>query len=89
MATTNALIFKNLRQDVKSQGGQPYKTIVNDISGGVKSGETLAILGPSGAGKTSLLNILTLNAISPGATCYGKCTLNGQLMTQKLFVEQV
>ena len=87
MATTNALIFKNLRQDVKSQGGQPYKTIVNDISGGVKSGEILAILGPSGAGKTSLCNILTLNAISPGATCYGKCTLNGQLMTQKLFVE--
>jgi ABC-type multidrug transport system ATPase subunit len=91
MATKNSLVFESLRQDVKcpksDSNPEGYKTIVDDISGGVYSGETLAILGPSGAGKTSLLNVLTLNATSPGANCYGKCLLNGKKMDQSMFVK--
>ena len=34
------------------------KTILNDISGSMKGGEVCALMGPSGAGKTSLLNVL-------------------------------
>lgn len=35
------------------------KTIIQGVSGKLHSGELTAIMGPSGAGKTSLLNILT------------------------------
>ena len=34
------------------------KTILNDISGVAKPGQLLSIMGPSGGGKTSLLNVL-------------------------------
>lgn len=36
-----------------------YKTILSGVSGRVAAGEMLAILGPSGAGKTSLVDILS------------------------------
>ena len=63
------------------------KTILEDISGSAKSGEVLAILGPSGAGKTSLLNVLTLNAYGTQAQIFGECSLNGNLLTSDLFKE--
>lgn len=34
-------------------------TILNDICGEFKSGRLTAVLGPSGAGKTSILNVLS------------------------------
>ncbi len=94
MATgQNVFSFHDLRLDVKvfsdtmskMTGNGETRTIVDGVSGECKSGQTLAILGPSGAGKTSLLNILTLNATSPGAEAYGKCTLNGNQIDQSLF----
>jgi ATP-binding cassette subfamily G (WHITE) protein 1 len=38
--------------------GGSVKTILHQVSGNFKSGQLIAILGPSGAGKTSLMNIL-------------------------------
>ena len=38
--------------------GKNAKQILHQISGSFKSGHLTAILGPSGAGKTSLMNIL-------------------------------
>eukprot|EP00605_Chrysophyceae_sp_TOSAG23-4_P001823 GSChrysophyteH1.ASY1.ANO1.2013.1 assembled CDS len=49
--------FEGVVSEVSSSG----KRIVRDVSGECNAGSTLAILGPSGAGKTSLLNLLTLN----------------------------
>ena len=41
----------------------------------VRSGRVLAILGPSGAGKTTLINVLTLNAF--GGVSKGYVALDG------------
>lgn len=38
--------------------GNHVKRILHQLSGTFKSGQLTAILGPSGAGKTSLMNIL-------------------------------
>jgi ABC-type multidrug transport system ATPase subunit len=59
--------------------------IVRDVSGVVKSGETLCIMGPSGAGKTTLLNVLTQNA--PYGKCRGTITLNGHELNKELFAK--
>ncbi|KAG5899972.1 hypothetical protein JTB14_034542 [Gonioctena quinquepunctata] len=48
--------FKDITYTVKEKG---TKHIINGVSGKFLSGELSAIMGPSGAGKTSLLNILT------------------------------
>uniref|UniRef100_A0A0K8WJ67 ATP-binding cassette sub-family G member 1 n=1 Tax=Bactrocera latifrons TaxID=174628 RepID=A0A0K8WJ67_BACLA len=50
-------------------------TILNDICGELKSGRLTAVLGPSGAGKTSILNVLSGFKAS-GVS--GKITFNGE-----------
>ncbi|XP_060531306.1 ATP-binding cassette subfamily G member 4-like [Cylas formicarius] len=49
--------FEDLSFTVKRK--KDAKKIIKGVSGKFKSGELTAIMGPSGAGKTSLLNILT------------------------------
>lgn len=45
--------FKNVRF-----GYNPDKTIINDFSATVKAGQKVAIVGPTGAGKTTMVNLL-------------------------------
>jgi len=63
--------------------GDKQKHILQDVSGKVKHGHVLAIMGPSGAGKTTLISALTLDAF------YGKpagsVTLNGVPITDRIF----
>lgn len=59
------------------------KEILKGISGVAKSGEVLAIMGPSGAGKTMLLNLLTLED-GPGEVS-GDVRLNGKPLTRREF----
>lgn len=47
--------------------GKPRKLIFSQLNGCIKSGQLTAILGPSGAGKTTFLKCLT-NSISNGVT---------------------
>lgn len=51
------LQFQNINAFVNTKG-KNEKQILYDVSGECKPGEILAILGPSGAGKTTLMNIL-------------------------------
>ncbi len=74
-----SLVFEG----VVSVVAKSLRKIVNGVSGKCSAGETLAILGPSGAGKTSLLNLLTLSPT--GCNSYGTVTLNGTPMTQHIF----
>lgn len=61
------------------------KVILSDVSGNARSGEVFAILGPSGAGKTSLLSCISLNSKGNLQQISGKCTLNGNQISQKMF----
>ena len=53
---------KPVRGDVEFShvkfGYEPSKTIINDFSASVKSGQKVAIVGPTGAGKTTMVNLL-------------------------------
>merc|ERR1711966_312534 len=73
--------FEDVRYRVKTKDGETE--ILHGINGGVRSGEVLAILGPSGAGKTCLIDALTMEM--KGGDNYGKVTLNGQDLTRDVF----
>ena len=77
------LAFEDVRFEVGKKGKK--KEILHGISGQVCSGEVLAILGPSGAGKTCLIDLLTLEGKS--GEFYGNVTLNGNPITPELFTK--
>lgn len=56
-ANKSVFAWEGVSYSVGKKGHQA-KTILSDIDGFVAGGELCALLGPSGAGKTSLLNIL-------------------------------
>jgi ABC-type multidrug transport system ATPase subunit/ABC-type multidrug transport system permease subunit len=62
--------FERIRYLFKKE----QRTILFPMSGHVSPGSVLAIMGPSGAGKTSLLNILAQRVKHTG----GEITMNGQ-----------
>jgi ABC-2 type transport system ATP-binding protein len=66
--TENAVIVKNL---VKVYG--KGKTAVNDVSFSVKQGEMFGLIGPDGAGKTSIFRVLTTLLLPDG----GSATVDG------------
>merc|ERR1719498_1665534 len=53
--------FLNVRKATLKVNG---KELVKDVSFDLTSGQTLAIMGPSGAGKTVLMDLLTLEEIA-------------------------
>ena len=85
-----AFIDCKLTLKVNSKGkasafGKEEKVLIRNVSGKVSSGEVLAIMGPSGAGKTVLLNLLTLE--DGPATPTGSVTLNGTLLNMQLYAK--
>lgn len=57
-------------EDVKYKVPEKEKYVLHGITGSVRPGEILALMGPSGGGKTTLLNILS-----------GRIKLNGGSIT--------
>ena len=59
----NAQILSNVRGDVEFQnvtfGYNEDSYVLKDISFNVKRGENIALVGPTGAGKTTIVNLLT------------------------------
>ena len=51
---TGAVSFRNV-----SFGYGPNKPVLNDVSFDVKGGQIIAVVGPTGAGKTTLVNLLS------------------------------
>lgn len=59
----DALPLKHIRGEVRfdkvSFGYQPDRLILNNVSLDIKAGTRVAVVGPTGAGKTTLINLLT------------------------------
>jgi ABC-type multidrug transport system ATPase subunit len=88
--TWEDLTFETIVKDVdKSTLFKPVyklKKILRSLNGSIKSGELLAILGPTGCGKTSLLNVLAARV--PGEL-QQKCKLSGSIfMNGEKMVEE-
>eukprot|EP01038_Epipyxis_sp_PR26KG_P006015 gene6015-8285_t len=67
-----------------------YKTkhILNGLSGCVESGNLLAILGPTGCGKTSLMNVLAARMPTGGSSYFslsGNIEVNGKSRNEEKF----
>lgn len=75
---------KRGKKDAKSDNPEKpvdtkTKTILRNMSGYVKAGSMLAVMGSSGAGKTSLLNLLAGRiTTSKGAKATGEVFVNGE-----------
>ncbi|CAN0443751.1 unnamed protein product [Pylaiella littoralis] len=65
------------------------KKILKGVSGAVRSGQILAIVGASGAGKTSLLDVLVgkIKDGTKGLSVTGDITVNGEIMSRAFFLE--
>lgn len=81
MESPNVFRFRNINFIVGQ--GEKQKYLLRDVSGTVKGGHVLAVMGPSGAGKTTLISALSLDA-HYGITT-GSVTLNGVPLNDKLF----
>jgi len=61
------LLWRNVNMVLKGKGkNEPDRKLLEDVWGEVPEQQTTAIMGPSGAGKTSLLNILAGRAKTRG-----------------------
>lgn len=69
------LMFKQMKYTI---GG---KDVLNEVSGLVKPGQIMAIMGASGAGKTSLLDILARRQKS--GTIQGQIYVNGRIVSRQ------
>jgi ABC-type multidrug transport system ATPase subunit len=62
------------------------KEILHNVSGYAKPREMIAIMGASGSGKTSLLNVLAQRfGLSPGSKLYGEVKCNNRIVCQNDF----
>jgi len=61
-----SLTWRNINMILNDKKGVEEKRILDNVWGEAKSGETTAIMGASGAGKTSLFNVLAGRASSKG-----------------------
>lgn len=80
--TPSNFSFEGVSFTVKTKQGP--KTILRDLTASVGSGDVLAILGPSGAGKTTLMNVLTLQSF--GGSAAGTVELNGEQLSLGMFL---
>ncbi len=79
-----SLRWENVRFSVEED--KKTKHILKGLSGHAKTGEMLAILGPTGCGKTSLLNVLAARVpVTKAASLTGNITINGQQRDESQF----
>ncbi|WP_313180862.1 ABC transporter ATP-binding protein [Lacrimispora sp.] len=73
--------LENIKGDVEFKhvrfGYEENKTVINDFSAKVKAGQKIAVVGPTGAGKTTLVNLLMrFYEIDSGEICIDGMPIN-------------
>jgi ABC-type multidrug transport system ATPase subunit len=77
----NTTQSKALTGMVLSTRDANMKEILHNVSGYAKPREMIAIMGASGSGKTSLLNVLAQRfGLSPGSKLYGEVKCNNRIV---------
>ncbi|GMI03669.1 hypothetical protein TrVE_jg3568 [Triparma verrucosa] len=70
----------------KSTKSFDIKQILKGINGQARAGQMVAIMGPTGSGKTSLLNVLAMRCpIVKGGDLSGSFLVNGEVAKEKAF----
>lgn len=64
-------------------GNITYKTLLFNLSGCAKGGRVLSIMGPSGAGKTTLMGTITGKLYNASAIQEGCCFMNNNIYNQR------
>lgn len=73
------------KADPSSQPKKRWRKLLDNMSGIALPGRTLAIMGPSGAGKTTLMSALTGRlAVNSTQVLDGRCEANGVPLTNEL-----
>jgi ABC-type multidrug transport system ATPase subunit len=74
------IVFQDIEYSVKDHSTGQIKHILRGVSGQVKSGQVLAIMGASGAGKSTFMNILSgqIQKKDPNSTLKGEVLYNGR-----------
>eukprot|EP00607_Mallomonas_marina_P004883 CAMPEP_0182437988 /NCGR_PEP_ID=MMETSP1167-20130531/85430_1 /TAXON_ID=2988 /ORGANISM="Mallomonas Sp, Strain CCMP3275" /LENGTH=574 /DNA_ID=CAMNT_0024631123 /DNA_START=83 /DNA_END=1804 /DNA_ORIENTATION=+ len=83
-----SLMVKNEKRSKFMNPAYMERKILKGVSGSVISGQLLAIMGPTGCGKTSLLNVLSSRVSSVGskfASLQGEIKVNGKLRNDEEF----
>lgn len=70
---------KKLREKLSRSARAPKRTLLTNVNGTVSPGEFLAIMGPTGSGKTTILSVLS-NRVRKGVT--GELLVNGEPPTR-------
>ena len=69
------LTFENICYDVKASTGDETLRLLDNVSGAMMAGRMCALMGSSGAGKTTLMDVISLRKTSGKIT--GRVELNG------------
>eukprot|EP00536_Pseudo-nitzschia_multiseries_P009814 jgi/Psemu1/242415/estExt_Genewise1.C_2850020 len=77
------LTFKDIRYTIVSSIGNEKIELLKGIDGLVEAGKMTALMGSSGAGKTTLMDVLSLRKSSGEIT--GEIRLNGHLQEERSF----
>jgi ATP-binding cassette subfamily B protein len=82
----NAVVLKDVKGDIKFEGVnfsyEPDKKLIENLNISVKAGQRIAIVGPTGCGKTTLINLL-MRFYDPQSGSIVVDGVDSQLITRK------
>lgn len=83
------LSFEDINVEYYNKKTKTSRTILNNLTGSISSGSCLAIMGGSGAGKTTFLNIISGRFSQKGLKKTGNIYLNGKHLDYNKFKSNI